>query len=156
MALTIVVPLDGSALAERALPVAVGLARGCGGRVILLHAKLVMRPESDPQPDLEAVARRIRADGVPAEALTVSIFGDEAARIIREVASEQQANLIVMSTHGRGGLGRLLCGSVADQVLREADRPLLLIPPHCAQLWPTPDTAGGTPASTPGVTVAAG
>jgi nucleotide-binding universal stress UspA family protein len=57
------------------------------------------------------------------------------AAAIVDAASERHAELIVMSTHGRGGLGRWLWGSVADQVLRRANVPLLLVPATCERAW---------------------
>jgi nucleotide-binding universal stress UspA family protein len=59
------------------------------------------------------------------------------ARAITELADERRAELIVMSTHGRSGIGRWLYGSVADSVLRQSAIPVLLVPPHAERPLPT-------------------
>jgi nucleotide-binding universal stress UspA family protein len=58
-----------------------------------------------------------------------------AADAILRAADEEHADLIVMSTHGRGGMGRLFYGSVADQVLRHTTRPIVLISATCTRSW---------------------
>ena len=58
-----------------------------------------------------------------------------AADVIYETAASTQANLIVMSTHGHGGLGRWLYGSVADEVLGRVPVPILFVSAVCTQLW---------------------
>ena len=65
------------------------------------------------------------------------VHADDVARAIAEVAVEEQAELIVMSTHGRGGLGRWVYGSVADSVLQRSTTPVLLVPPHVDSPLPT-------------------
>jgi nucleotide-binding universal stress UspA family protein len=65
----------------------------------------------------------------------------EAGQVILDTARDRGVDLIVMSTHGWGGLERWLYGSVADQVLRRAHVPVLLVPAACAVPWP----AGGAP-----------
>lgn len=59
-----------------------------------------------------------------------------AAQVIVQTARSREAGLIVMSTHGRGGLDRWLHGSVADQVLRETPQPVILVPPGYERPWP--------------------
>ncbi len=141
---SILVPLDGSALAERALPFAVSLARASGDRLVLLRANLLRdfgaRPEGqiDPQDDLAVISERLGAESVAAEPHVYPVYElDEVAGAICDAASQRKCRLIVMSTHGRGGLGRMLYGSVADAVLREAEVPVLLVPVTCERTWPT-------------------
>jgi nucleotide-binding universal stress UspA family protein len=146
MRTTILVPLDGSPLAERALPYATALARGTGARLILLRAVLAHTfLGTDPteaqavvvqhaETEVAAVADRLRADGVTAEP---HVYYGEAAEAITDSARHQHADLIVMSTHGRTGLGRWVYGSVADRVLRRAEAPLLLIPATSERPWPS-------------------
>jgi nucleotide-binding universal stress UspA family protein len=148
MLTTILVPLDGSALAERALPYATTLAKAAGARLLLLFGAssrlLDERPgmEDDPHPYLESVADTVRAaGGQAATQVTYIYYWEEAARAIREAAEEQAADLVVMSTHGRGGLGRWLYGSVADLTLRETTVPVLLVPAACDRHWPAEGTA---------------
>jgi nucleotide-binding universal stress UspA family protein len=148
----ILVPLDGSARAERVLPYVQPLAATFGAVVTLLHATappavpiaaagmpaaVAVAPVLGPGPTgaaaggppegaghLEAVADRLRASG-----LTVELEMPEgpAAAAIVAVAEQTGADLIAMTTHGRGGLGRLVMGSVADEVLRHAPCPVLLV-----------------------------
>jgi nucleotide-binding universal stress UspA family protein len=141
---TILVPLDGSAFAERALPYATTLARAAHARLLLLRAVLAHPlPGTDPahaqltavqhaEAALTAVAERLRRDGLPVD---TAVYYDEAATAIADAAHYRHADLIVMSTHGRTGLGRWLYGSVADRVLRRAEVPLLLIPATCERGW---------------------
>jgi nucleotide-binding universal stress UspA family protein len=134
---TILVPLDGSALADRALPYAIPLVRASHARLSLVRAALAHTlPGADPseaqvtvvqraERELEATAESLRADGLTVE---THVYYDEAARAIVDAAQRQAADLVVMSTHGRGGLGRWVYGSVADRVLRRMAVPVLLVP----------------------------
>lgn len=151
----ILVPLDGSKLAERALPAAEELAR-------LMHAPLHLVRVIDPaQWDLraygageltgaQATASSLRTEeGYAADAYLERIqeravehgisssgemrYGNAAREI---VAMAQAGDLIVMSTHGRGGLSRWFMGSVAEDVMRRAAVPVLMIRAHPAQAEP--------------------
>jgi nucleotide-binding universal stress UspA family protein len=82
--------------------------------------------EPDVQTYLQYAAGRLNYSAVPVE--TVVKHGDAAAQILA-VADDSGAGLLVMSTHGRSGPGRWLYGSVADEVLRHAGIPLILLPP---------------------------
>jgi nucleotide-binding universal stress UspA family protein len=150
---TILVPLDGSPLSERALPEAVALAERSGARLLLLRvavADFVTR--TDPRSgepylvDLAAdylrdVAGRVAAQSAAVAIETVEARGEPGPEIGR-VAREREADLIVMATHGRSGLGRWLYGSVADHVLRHAPAPVLLVSALCG---PAPARAAGAP-----------
>lgn len=138
----ILVPLDGSALAEAALSHARYLAQQLGSRIVLL--RIVVSPYSIAAPDLilagydashddfvraareylETVAADLRSDG-----LSVSILTGEGpvAEAILEAAADAGVDMIVMSTHGRGGVSRWVYGSVADRVLQAATCPVLLV-----------------------------
>jgi nucleotide-binding universal stress UspA family protein len=133
----LLVPLDGSDLAEQALPLATDLARRAGADLCLLasiswafttHAVQLISLEGPAQQVtaayLQRVSRRLAASGMPV-ASTIRL--EPAADAILAGAAAQRADLIVMSTHGRGGLGRWLVGSVADRVLRGATVPVLLV-----------------------------
>lgn len=142
---TILVPLDGSEFAERALAPALALAIRAGGTIHLVSAVStfpIFQP-SDPNRDqapgwfaeegvrtqayLEKVRARIMADA-PGQAVEIhALAGRPAARILQAI-KDLDAELVVMSTHGRGALGRIWVGSVADRVMREASCPVLLIP----------------------------
>jgi nucleotide-binding universal stress UspA family protein len=127
----ILVPLDGSPLAEHALPVASVLARAGQARIVLAYARWAANATDPRAPDLEAIAEKLRADGLTVETHTRHLPStEEAGATLLAAAEEVGATLIVMATHGHGGLGRVLYGSVADQVLRQATIPLVLVPPQ--------------------------
>jgi nucleotide-binding universal stress UspA family protein len=132
---TILFPTDLSESAQGAFPLACSLARDCGARVIALHVMLppmghdeinVRRhPEEYYRGTLEALQQVHAAEGnVRVEHRLET--GDPAEAIV-QIAGEVDAGLIVMGTHGRSGLGRLLLGSVAERVLREAPCPVLTV-----------------------------
>jgi len=141
---TILVPLDGSALAEQALQHALALTDSSGARLLLVRvAHGHGRPGRDPAQSqliamaeaeayLEEVAARLRT---PSRTVDIAVRTGDAADAIADEVTERQVGLIAMSTHGRSGPGRWLFGSVADAVLRRATVPVLLIPAHCARLW---------------------
>jgi nucleotide-binding universal stress UspA family protein len=124
---TFVVPLDSSAYSERALPVATALAQRAGGRLLLVsvqdHGPL------RPREYLDEIAACPRP--VPVE--TVGISDMLAADAIVKVVSESDDRIVCMTSHGRGGLRWGLVGSVAEEVVRRADRPALLIGRHCRE-----------------------
>jgi nucleotide-binding universal stress UspA family protein len=140
----ILVPLDGSTLAEAALPPAVDLARRHGARMLLLRAvEAHTAPMGDRvQAQVDAVreaesyvarmGEHVRQAGVP-QVDTSVWYGAPTASIV-EGARYRGADLIVMSSHGRTGLGRLVLGSVAEQVLRGTRVPILLIRPGDAPI----------------------
>lgn len=137
----LLVPLDGSELAEEALPHALGLAGRLGSEVILL--RVVVSPYALVAPDLilagtdpnlpalnhqaqqylDSVAARFPKDmpfrGIVCEGPVAEAIIDHAAAL--------DADLIIMSTHGRGGVSRWVYGSVAERVLQGSSCPVLLI-----------------------------
>ena len=135
----LLVPLDGSDLAERALPHAKVLANEFNSKILLLR---VVTP-SPSLTEIEPVAVDIeRAQIAEAEEylervrepLTGESFDVEAeiavgspAETIIEYAAQHEVRLIVMYTHGRSGLSRWVYGSVADRVLQGAECPVLLV-----------------------------
>jgi nucleotide-binding universal stress UspA family protein len=144
----IVVPLDGSRRAEAALPPALGMAKlfGAGLGLIQLVEPVVMAidvPVSLPktldeelttlrrreaQDYLDDVAERVGATGVPTRASAVAT--GNAVTGIQAAAKSPTAGMIALATHGRGGLGRLVLGSVADKLLRTGDLPVLVTRPR--------------------------
>jgi nucleotide-binding universal stress UspA family protein len=123
---SIIVPLDGSALGERALPVAAALAARWGAVVRLLRIVGENESSASAAEYLKIVAR---ATGPNAHALPPIVM-DDAAKAIRETVGYTVHSLLCMSSHGRGGLGRALLGSVAESVVRESLGPVLLIGPR--------------------------
>ena len=138
--LTILAPLDGSPLAEAALPALEQLVRGAGARVTLYGVvQLVptlysvngqagqMQDAGDEIDALETyLARQAARLSRVADVCTQVEFGPPARRIA-EHARAFDVDLVVMATHGRGGLSRLLMGSVASSVLHQLEVPLLLV-----------------------------
>jgi nucleotide-binding universal stress UspA family protein len=143
----ILVALDGSAAAERVLPHVEALAEKFKSRIILLRtrtpvAQLIAAlsapeavPPVDPTPLIEAEEEDTRtylssvAANLKGKGLNVEFEypeGDAAETIVRR-AQELGADLIGMTTHGRGGLLHLIFGSVAEEVLRKAACPILLV-----------------------------
>jgi nucleotide-binding universal stress UspA family protein len=140
----ILVPLDGSALSRRALPYAAALAHATGARLLLArvaHASPFFAEDlavaqlaaiGEAEADLEAATRLLRAEGLQVEARVP--YGPAAPGILDE-ARFCHVDLVVMSTHGRSGLGRWLYGSVADEVLRATEVPVLVVPPGAPGGW---------------------
>jgi nucleotide-binding universal stress UspA family protein len=145
---TVLVPLDGSRLAEAALVSAVDLVKVSTGATLLLVRAAeasTLLPGTDPtdaqvvvvreaEAYLEAVAARLAEQGVTR--VKTSVWYGPPAPAIVEAAEVAKADLIVMSTHGRSGLGRLIVGSVAESVVRGTRRPILLVRDTGAPLAP--------------------
>lgn len=135
---TILVPLDGSALGERALPYALRLARAVGARLLLLHAvadlDLLSRLEATRgiTLHLERHLDALRRSGVAATSRVAHLLP---ASAILATLRDDHADLIVMATHGRGVLGRWVFGSVADDVIRQAGVPVVLVSAACDRAW---------------------
>jgi nucleotide-binding universal stress UspA family protein len=127
----VLIPLDGSPLAEQALGPAFELARLLEARCSLLR---VVQPPSCSQEAgeyLKGVAAGFQGEGLAVQ--TRVLVAPEAASAIREAAS-QPSSVIALATHGRGGLNRLLLGSVANKLVRAAASPVLVHRPkgRCA------------------------
>jgi nucleotide-binding universal stress UspA family protein len=152
---TILVPLDGSTLAEAALPRAIELARAGGARLLLLraaeaHTLIGVDPTAaqiqvveDAEKYLAGVAERISTLGV--RDIDTSVWYGAPATAILEATRLRQPDLIVMTTHGRSGLERLIFGSVAETVLRSTTTPILLIRPAGAPVETRGDEGRAVP-----------
>lgn len=139
----ILVPLDGSALAESVLPAAAALAEGFGARVTLLHIVEERPPgtiHGQPhltdgdraQAYLEEVARRPSfRDRVVDAHVHLPQAGDVAESVV-DHARELGADLVVLSTHGKSGLRGFLFGSIAMRALQRGTTPILLVNPTAA------------------------
>jgi len=134
----VLVPLDGSRLAEAAIETALGLTRGeaTSTLVLLRAAEAHTFPGADPTDEqveaiheaeayLSGVAERLRRRGVTQVETGVS-YGPAAPAIIH-AARLKKADLVVMSTHGRSGLGRIIMGSVTESVLRGTITPVCVV-----------------------------
>ena len=132
----ILVPLDGSKLAEKILPRVEKLVRSCRGEVHLI--RVVVSYRIDPKEEkeererllqeawdyLEKIVSRFRKKRLRAYALV--IYGKDAVQIC-DFARKNKFDLIAMSTHGRSGISRWALGSVADKVLNCSVVPVMLI-----------------------------
>ncbi len=152
----ILVPVDGSPTSNRGLDEAIGLAKLSGGRLRLVHvvdgmiftssfepaSGQILSMLTDAGAKVLADARaRVEATGVPVDTDLPETFGGRVCDVVNAQAQRWHADLIVLGTHGRRGIGRLLLGSDAEQVVRTASIPVLLVRPDA-------DTAGSTPVGT--------
>ena len=143
MHMTILVPLDGSERAEAILPHVEQVTRMCGAEVIFLqvlepppykavseqggttlHQRQLEHLEQQALDYLGGMEDEFREKGIEAR---LCIAHGSVEESILSTASSEEATVIAMASHGRSGLGHVLFGSVAARVLRQADRPLLLI-----------------------------
>ena len=140
----ILVPLDGSALSEKALPIALSMARAYDGQLILIRSEdfpsiilgmgepetsyWVVDAEEQMRKEVEsylaAKADELRRQGYHVE---TKQGRQTPAKEIIDVATNEKVDLIVISTHGRGGVARWAMGSVTDRVARHAPCPVLLV-----------------------------
>lgn len=146
----ILVAVDGSETSSRALAAAVELARESGAHLQPLYVVDVPLmsydvPGYDPSYVRDALVEEGRHALADATALMAGagvkgaprlvetdLTGEDIAHRIRAAAQEFDADVVVMGTHGRRGLRRLMLGSVAEHFLRIASCPVLLISMHCA------------------------
>jgi nucleotide-binding universal stress UspA family protein len=141
----IVVPLDGSGWSEAALPHAIDIARANNSEVILLH---VFRPPAHEFIDVIAIAgqdqqlqaareaskqkfmslrNELRDQGIDARVQWVE--GVNVADLVCEYIAFEDADLVVMTSHGYTGLAKLLFGSVANEVIHRVNVPVMIIHP---------------------------
>ncbi len=149
---TLLVPLDGSELAEAALAKAAELAAVIQEPKLLLlrAAEAHTFPGADPteaqvrvvreaERYLDVAAERLRDEGI--RNVQTSVWYGPPADSILEASRFYKVDLIVMSTHGRSGFGRLILGSVAESVVHGTTTPILLVRRPEAPVQP-PEGAG--------------
>lgn len=121
----IMVPLDGSELAQSALPHALGLCSALGATLVLIHIYDQRSGSSEAARRYLEFARDQYIDpGVPVELVVRK--GPVVSALIN-AAEKSRADLVVMATHGRSGVQRVVYGSVAEQLLRSSTKPVLLV-----------------------------
>ncbi len=129
----ILVATDFSPMSEHAFRFAGALARDYGARLIAVHVMqtpMAVYAETAvflEEPDQNAAREALEALNVPGVEIERRLMEGEPVAGIVQTARETAADLIVMGTHGRGGLMRVLLGSVAEGVLREAPCPVMTI-----------------------------
>ena len=141
----ILVPVDGSATATRGMKEAIKLSKEGHARLLLLHVveeyTAFVAPEvgasigplldamrQNGRRTLARIARSAERAGARPQMVLAENFGGRVAETIVEQAKRLRADLIVMGTHGRRGVNRVLLGSDADLVVRYSPVPVLLIP----------------------------
>jgi nucleotide-binding universal stress UspA family protein len=139
--LRFLVPLDGSRLAESVLPVVQQVANRFHAQVTLLHiveehppAVIHGEPHltgvAQAQAYLQEIATRLRSSAIPVEIHVHQGKVDNVARSIVQHSQEMNADLVIMCTHGHGGLRELLFGSNAQQALQQGTQSILLLFPR--------------------------
>jgi nucleotide-binding universal stress UspA family protein len=141
----ILVPVDGSPTAAKGMQAAIRLARENRGKLLLLHVveeyTAFIAPEVGASlgPILDSlrlsgkrtlarIARSAAKSGAKPQSVLVENFGGRVADTIVQQARRLRADLIVMGTHGRRGVNRVLLGSDAELVVRSSPVPVLLVP----------------------------
>ncbi len=140
---SILVPVDFSKATDRILEVTANMAKAVEARVTVMSVaprepdifgrQLTRKVITEPVPEdvrerydqLAACAKRLEDEGVTVKSLLVR--GDRVPAIMREVEHEK-ADLVIMGSHGRGGLYKRIVGSVSEGIMREAECPVLIIP----------------------------
>lgn len=126
----IIVPLDGSDLAEAALPIATAIASASGAHIDLVTVALTYEVPLDNQMDTltrEALHRAEAAIRARHPKVGQTVLAGTPADEICNYARESMADLIVMATHGRSGLRKLILGSASDRVISLSSVPVLLV-----------------------------
>ena len=147
MSIRILLPLDGSKFAEQAIPFAAELAAQMDASI---HVVKVHQPLQDPglgeamfmaskllddeirDDDLAYLARTARDERIARFLPTTALIDGAVVAALSNYITNNQIHLVVMTTHGNGGLKRVWFGSVADELMRSVDVPLLLLRPQGA------------------------
>jgi len=133
---SILVPLDGSALAEAILPEIEKLARCMGARILLLRESRAqgLLGKDPTKAEIQVVRRAEEYVAEIRDRLAAKVLDAEAhvryGAVAEEILTHSARNdvdLIAMSTHGRSGLGRWALGSVAEKIVRRSQKPVLLM-----------------------------
>jgi nucleotide-binding universal stress UspA family protein len=145
----ILVPIDGSPPSKRGLDEAIALAKDQAARICLLHVidDSIVTPAFDgttymPASYIDDFMKSLRAEGrrlltraeakartrrIKVDTVLLETFGHRVADVVVGQAKKWRADVIVLGTHGRRGLSRLVMGSDAELVVREAPVPVLLV-----------------------------
>ena len=142
----IMVPLDGSELAECVLPHAEAIAKGCNARNVIFvrvaepidirgglgyafsdedRKRINTEHKDAAEKYLDQLVSRISYDGVNVQSEIIT--GKAAADSIADYATKNEVDLIIIATHGRSGISRWVWGSVADRILRSSCVPVLMV-----------------------------
>ena len=160
----ILVPLDGSANSNLSLLTAMELAKAFGARLRLVHivnemayptgydqfggnsGALIKAMREAGQVILDQALELTAAAGVDADLMLFDKFGSHLAETVADAATVWGADLIIVGTHGRRGMGRFFMGSGAEQIIRLAPVPVLVVRSPQAKALPDAPSAAKTPA----------
>ncbi len=141
----IIVPVDGSETSNHALATAIGLAKESKGRLLVVHVveelayltgydqfggyggDLIKIMRETGIGILAKAVESARAEGVEVEQMLYDQLGERLPEVVAQEAKRWNADLIVVGTHGRRGVGRILLGSGAEHIVRMAPVPVLVI-----------------------------
>ncbi|MGA7539471.1 MAG: universal stress protein [Steroidobacteraceae bacterium] len=139
----ILVPVDGSETAERALAEAIQLARSLSSRIRLMHIvnstpwitqgapgaieELLTQLRSTGESIIHEAKTAVRGAGLEVDDRLIEAIGERVGEFVVSEANDWPANLIVCGTHGRRGLRRLLMGGDAEYIVRHSPVPVLLV-----------------------------
>jgi nucleotide-binding universal stress UspA family protein len=137
---TIVWATDGSPSAQKALPVARGLAQTTGAQLVVSHVEELVIGRAGPptksgddealETALHEQITSLEREGIRAEFRSAQAAKGNAAAAIVDLAKDVSADLIVAGTRGRGPIAGLILGSVALRLLQTAPCPVLIVPEH--------------------------
>ena len=144
----ILVPTDFSENAQHAVSYAVGLAKQCSATLHLLHTPVIptyLLMDLSYSPGPEAVTRILNdaQEAIDQQAKVVASAGVEhftairegtVHEVIRDYAKEHDVDLVVVGTHGRSGVAKLMYGSVTERVLKTVHTPIIVVPPEGGEL----------------------
>ena len=158
----ILVPIDGSPVSTRGLDEAIRLATLTGATLRLLHVlddlvfvtgfetgatyerDVLPRIRKAGESILARAKARVVASGLTTDTLMLECFATRTSDVVLAQAQVWKADLIVLGTHGRRGIGRLLLGSDAEQIVRGATVPVLLVRAQAVAADPSGHDAGQT------------
>jgi nucleotide-binding universal stress UspA family protein len=165
----ILVPVDGSPTSNQGLDEAVKLAKLTGASMRLIHIvneltfatgfeiytgdMIGMLKEAGEQ-ILAAAKARVKAGGIEAETFLSENFGSRVCDVVADEAKRCNAELIVIGSHGRRGIGRLLIGSDAEQIVRLAPVPVLLVRASASKAIPATSEGRDAAAAQPSAATA--
>jgi nucleotide-binding universal stress UspA family protein len=130
---TIIVPLDGSPFSEGAVPIAHEIAGRVGAHVVLMATHFDDADMERRMKYLAGVADRVDRDSIG----LISINEHPNALVIEELIHDDPDRIVCMRSHGYGRVRWAVLGSVAERVVRESRRPMLLVGRHCAESSPS-------------------
>ena len=151
----VLVPLDGSPFAESALPMAADIARRAAARLTLVTVHTPMLPahgaqgvpaldpgfddemRADIRAYLEMVRLRLAGEAPAIPEVETVVLDGPVPETLAEYAERADAGLLVLTTHGRGGMSRFWLGSVTDALVRRLDVPTLVVRPHAGPVAPS-------------------